>query len=156
MSKSRLILPVICLAAILTAVGWYFINQTTASSQGPLPGTGPIKDEAGAIAVARTVALSELASEVTDAKVLPLSVKKLSEAEYAQELAANGESTDITNILGKEPNQEVWSVTFSGAFSPKRVPPGTKAPVFSKMTIYLKSGNGFVIGVHEFEEVPAE
>jgi len=94
------------------------------------------------------VALTELASDVSIPLVFQWNVKRLKQSETSSLITGKGDNVGMSAILGPDKNPEVWLVTYSGAFSPKRVPAGIKAPIYSKIDIFLDGKDGSVIGVH--------
>ena len=147
MPKKKLYFTIACVVGMVL-VGGFVVDSIRANPPGAMPGTFPITDEEGSIAVGRTVALANMAEDTRESQIVCVKSQKLSSNKFSQVLKESGDKVEPSAIVGPEPIGGIWLVTFSGVSSPRRLPYGAEIPVYSKIDILLDGRDGSVIGVH--------
>jgi len=148
MRKPTLLFHILAVLALLSFALPFSISkgaysQITQIKNGPYNPV-PLKDLAVAIAVGRRVATSELTQDARPDQVRFISVRRVSAAGYSQEMAVDGiGGNSLQRLTGN-----IWVVTFSGLFTPKRTPPNEYGKrIYTTCIVYLSADTGSVLGV---------
>lgn len=150
MRKNSIVIIAIAIVFVVIFVGLLNIPET-ARSQGAMPGSGPLKNESDAIAIARTVAGFSSTNHDPSQLILDSS-KNINATEFQELLKAEGTNVDPAILKNIEPNDalsgKIWIVKFRGSFTPDRTPPGVTPSVYSIIEVFLDAQDGSVIGIH--------
>lgn len=148
MQKSRLF-SIIGILVLLLSIGLLFSFSVRAFSQSEQPENVPyvpvpILDQETAITVGKRIATTELAENGHADQVNLVSAIRMSSADYRQERTSSG----VESSSWQQLSSDIWVVTLSGSFTPKRTAPGQKEKlVYNTYIIYLRADTGEVLGV---------
>jgi len=150
MNKKNVV--IILIASVVLLFGLIYKVEVV-SSQRAMPGTGPLRSRSDVVAVAQTVANINSTSPVQNRPSLE-SLQNISPTEF-REIQTDQfglgyqNSLALFNVDGDLAlSKIIWIVTFRGAFSPRKSPPGVLVPMYSLIDVILDARDGSVIGIH--------
>jgi hypothetical protein len=110
------------------------------------PFFGPLLSKDQATVLSWPIALGSIAEGAGNQSVQHLETLAASYAALHQERWSDPGSRN--EKFPGEANGGLWMVSFSGGFTPKRLPPGIKPPVYNRLVVYIDMHGGGIIGIH--------